>query len=81
MKTITSLARKKNVDAAGYLAFAGLVLMVENAAKTHVLMKNFLSVFKKQKTEVLERAIAVDRSLSVKLNNMLLDSILSYRKC
>ena len=37
--------------------FGGVVWTVENAAKTLVWTKNFLSVFKKQKTEVFENAL------------------------
>ena len=37
--------------------FGGQVWTVENAAKTLVWTKNFLSVFKKQKTEVFENAL------------------------
>ena len=37
--------------------FGGQVWTVENAAKTLVWTKNFLSVFKKQKTEVYENAL------------------------
>ena len=37
--------------------FGGQVWTVENAAKTLVWTKNFLSVFKKQKTEVFEKAL------------------------
>ena len=42
---------------AGYLAFRGVVWMVEYAAKTLVWTINFLSVFKKQKTEVFENGL------------------------
>ena len=37
--------------------FGDQVWTVENAAKTLVWTKNFLSVFKKQKTEVFENAL------------------------
>ena len=37
--------------------FGGQVWTVENAAKTLVWTKNFVSVFKKQKTEVFENAL------------------------
>ena len=37
--------------------FGGVVWTVENATKTLVWTKNFLSVFKKQKTEVFENAL------------------------
>ena len=37
--------------------FGGQVWTVENAAKTLMWTKNFLSVFKKQKTEVFENAL------------------------
>ena len=37
--------------------FGGQVWTVENAAKTLVWTKNFLSIFKKQKTEVSENAL------------------------
>ena len=41
--------------------FGGQVWTVENATKTLVWTKNFLSVFKKQKTEVFENALVSRR--------------------
>ena len=41
----------------GCFLICGQVCAVENAAKTLVWTKNFLSVFKKQKTEVFENAL------------------------
>ena len=60
-KTITSLAlacpsQKHKMDVL-LSVFGGQVWTVENAAKMLVWTKNFLSVFKKQKTEVFENAL------------------------
>ena len=41
----------------GYLAFGGLVWTVENAVKRLVWTKNVLSVFKKQKSEILKNVL------------------------
>ena len=48
---------KKNKTDVFLSVFGGQVWTVENAAKTLVWTKNFLSVFKKQKTEVFESAL------------------------
>ena len=48
---------KKNKTDVFLSVFGSLVWTVENAAKTLVWSKNFLSVFKKQKTEVFENAL------------------------
>ena len=60
-KTITSLTLAcpsyKNKTDVFLSVFGGQVWTVENAAKTLVCTKNFLSVFKKQKTEVFENAL------------------------
>ena len=48
---------KKNKTDVFLSVFGGQVWTVENAAKTLVWTKNFLSVFKKQKTEVFENAL------------------------
>ena len=48
---------KKNQKDVFLSVFGGQVWTVENAAKTLVWTKNFLSVFKKQKTEVFENAL------------------------
>ena len=60
-KTITSLALAcssyKNKTGVFLSVFGGQVWTVENAAKTLVWTKNFLSVFKKQKTEVFENPL------------------------
>ena len=60
-KTITSLAlacpSKESKTDVFLSVFGGVVWMVENATKTLVWTKNFLSVFKKQKTEVFENAL------------------------
>ena len=58
-KTITSLALacEKNKTDVFLSVFGGQVWTVENAAKTLVWTENFLSVFKKQKTEVFENAL------------------------
>ena len=48
---------KKNKTDVFLSVFGGVVWTVENATKTLVWTKNFLSVFKKQKTEVFENAL------------------------
>ena len=60
MITLLALAcpslKKKKTDV--FLSvFGGLVWTVENAVKMQVWTKNFLSVFKKQKTEVFKNAL------------------------
>ena len=50
--------------------FGGQVWTVENAAKTLVWTENFLSVFKKQKTEVFENALV---RTGPHANNVLVD--------
>ena len=51
------MSQLKNKTDVFLSVFGGLVWTVENAAKTLVWTKNFLSVFKKQKTEVFENAL------------------------
>ena len=48
---------KKNKTDVFLSVFGGQVWTVENAAKTLVWTKNFLFIFKKQKTEVFENAL------------------------
>ena len=54
-KRLGHLRVKNNM--AGYLTFGGLAWTVKNAAKTLVWTKSFLSVFNKQKTEVVENVL------------------------
>ena len=51
------MSQLKNKTDVFLSVFGGQVWTVENAAKTLVWTKNFLSVFKKQKTEVFENAL------------------------
>ena len=51
------LSQLKNKTDVFLSVFGGQVWTVENAAKTLVWMKNFLSVFKKQKTVVFENSL------------------------